>query len=412
MIILYNFLIQLALIFLRLISLFNKEAKNLLNGQKNTKLKLDSFINHSNDNIVWFHCASLGEFELSKPLIQKIKSNHSESRIILTFFSPSGYEICKNYILADLVCYLPFDTPGKTRYFISKTKPSVAFFVKYEFWPNYLYLLKQNAIPVFSISSRFNKNQFIFKIYGKWLLNIIKSIDHFFVQDKSSVKLLYTNNIKNVTLSGDLRMDRVIDVASSDEDFYKIKKFIDGEKCFIAGSTWLEDYKIILPKINISDSIKTIIAPHKVDLQSINTLIENLDKSYVLLSSLESSLDYKKNILIIDTIGMLSKIYKYAHFAYVGGGMGKDGLHNILEPAVHGLPIIIGRNYLKFNEAIDLISVGGVKSVNSSISFGILFDELSLNSELSNKMGKTNQEYVYKNKGATALVYSKIKKYL
>ena len=264
-------------------------------------------------------------------------------------------------------------------------------------------------ILIFSICTRLTENQYIFKPYGNWLFNLIKKINHFFVQNETTKTLLEENGVKNTSLIGDTRMDRVIKTWESKNTFPKIKKFIGSRKCFIAGSTWKEDYEVILSKLNRTTKIKIIIAPHKVDSKSIKTLTSMLNKSYVFYSSLEKEIDFKKNILIIDSIGILSKIYKYGSLCYVGGGMGKSGLHNILEPSIFGLPIIIGKNYSKFSEARDLINIGGVKSVNNREGFEKTFEKMINNDSSLSKIGEINKSYVIKNKGATDKIFSAIK---
>ncbi len=412
MLLIYNLLVELAIALLRIISPLSSKIKFLIVGHRKTLKKLINFNINLYDKRLWFHCASLGEFEQCKPLIQKIKSKHPESKIIISFFSPSGYEISKNYKFADLVCYLPFDTLKNVKFFLNKVKPTIVFFIKYEFWPNYINQITKNKIPIFSLCTRLYADQFIFKPYSNWLLKIIREINHFFVQDISSQKLLNKNKFKNVTLVGDIRMDRVIENIESINVFPKIEKFIDSKKCFIAGSTWSEDYEVILSKIKRLNNVKVIIAPHKIDLKSINLLTSRLNNSYTLYSSLKTTEEFKKDVLIINSIGILSKIYKYANLSYVGGGMGKDGLHNILEPAIHGSPIIIGKNYSKFSEAKDLISLGGITSIKNNNEFEKVFEKIISDNELSKKIGKINKEYIFNNKGATNKIYSKLIDYL
>ena len=412
MLFIYNLLIEITILFSRAFSFFSIKIKFFLNEHKKSLKKLNEIKINPKEKRLLFHCASLGEFEQAKPLIQKIKSKYPGLKIIISFFSPSGYQIGKNYKFADFVCYLPFDSKKNVTLFLKIIKPSMVFLIKYEFWPNYINQISKQNIPVFSICTRLHENQYIFKPYGNWLFNLIKKINHFFVQNESTKTLLEENGVENNTLIGDTRMDRVIKTWESKDTFPKIEKFIASRKCFIAGSTWKEDYEVILSKLNRLNKIKIIIAPHKVDSKSIKTLTSMLNKSYALYSSLEREIDFKKNILIIDSIGILSKIYKYGSLCYVGGGMGKSGLHNILEPSIFGLPIIIGKNYSKFSEAKDLINMGGVKSVKNNEEFEETFEKIINDNSLSSKIGEINKSYVLKNKGATNKIFSAIKQSL
>ena len=412
MLFIYNLLVEITIVLLRILSLISIKVKFFVDEHNKSLKKLIEFNIKADDKRLWFHCASLGEFEQSKPLIQKIKSKYPKSKILISFFSPSGYQIGKNYKFADFVCYLPFDSKKNVNYFLNIIKPSIVFLIKYEFWPNYINLISEKKIPIFSICTRFYKDQYIFKPYGNWLLKIIRKIDHFFVQDMFSKTLLQKNGFENISLIGDTRIDRVIKTMESNTHFPKIEKFIDSNKCFIAGSTWKEDYEIILSKINKLKNIKIIIAPHKIDPKSINLITSKLKKSYALYSSLKKDTEFKKDILIINSIGILSKIYQYANLSYIGGGMGKDGLHNILEPAIYGSPIIIGKNYSKFSEAKDLISIGGIKSIKNNKEFERIFEKIITDNQLSSKIGEINKTYILKNKGATDKIFIKIKEFL
>ena len=412
MLFVYNLLVEITIILLRILSPISIKINFFISEHNKSLEKIKEFNIKEDKKRLWFHCASLGEFEQSKPLIQKIKSKYPKSKIIISFFSPSGYQIGKNYKFADFVCYLPFDSKKNVNSFLNIIKPSLIFLIKYEFWPNYINLITEKKTPVFSVCTRVYKNQYIFKPYGNWLLNLIKKINHFFVQDESSKKLLTKNGFKNLSLIGDTRMDRVIKTMESKTVFPKIEKFIDSKKCFIAGSTWKEDYEVILSKINKLNKIKIIIAPHKVDSKSITMLTSKLKKSYALYSSLEKEKEFKKDILIINSIGILSKIYQYGTLCYIGGGMGNNGLHNILEPAIYGLPIIIGKNYSKFSEAKDLISIGGVKSIKNNKEFERIFEKIITDNQLSSKIGEINKTYILKNKGATDKIFIKIKEFL
>jgi 3-deoxy-D-manno-octulosonic-acid transferase len=288
----------------------------------------------------------------------------------------------------------------------------VAVFVKNDIWTNYLIELKKKEIPIYSISSKFHKSQFYFKIYGKWFLNKLKQIDYFFVQDNNSKELLNLNNIDNVSVTGDTRIDRVKEIARENKKFDSIQRFINNDLCFIAGSSWEADNAIFLNSILETSNLKTIIAPHNIVESEIKTLEEKTQSLSVRYSRIDQDLDHSKKILIIDSVGSLKNLYKFTDIAYIGGAMGNLGLHNILEAAVFGLPIVIGKNYKGFSEAQDLVKLGGVKSINSEIEFKDFLNNLISNKTIREKMGKINKDYVYSNSGGSEKIIKALKKSL
>ncbi len=361
------------------------------------------------DKVAWFHCASLGEFEQGRPVIEKFKERIPEYRIVLTFFSPSGYEVRKNHSLADEVLYLPTDTPKNAKDFIRKIHPDIAFFVKYEFWFNYLKALKTHQVPTYLISGIFRKKQHFFRGYGGWFRKQLTTFDRFFVQDEQSLQLIESILPGKAMLSGDTRFDRVFDIAQKTKAFEDIKAFKGHKKLFLAGSTWPADEEVILPALLQhveKGSIKIVIAPHEVAEQRIRVLMKKLPDTALRYSA--TSRDFAdKNILVIDSIGMLSHLYQYADFAYIGGGFGV-GIHNTLEAATFGVPIAFGPNHQKFNEAVGLIKAGAAFPVKDRQSFAMLVDEMVSYPEKAKQAGTQARNFVLKNKGATDIILENI----
>ncbi|GAB4452113.1 MAG: glycosyltransferase N-terminal domain-containing protein [Bacteroidia bacterium] len=376
-----KFLYDLSIYFLiagiQLASLFNKKAKDAISGRKKWRNKLKEALKNNHQKIIWFHISSLGEFEQARPLIIQIKTHYPQYKIVITFFSPSGYNAQKNFQYADFVFYLPFDTSQNVSDFLDIVQPSFVFFVKYEFWINFLLQLqkrKSHKIKCFLISSIFRKHQPFFKWYGKIFINALKTFDVIFVQDYLSIRLLKKIGIeKNVHLSGDTRVDRVVEIAQLPFSSAVIENFIQQHKVIIAGSTWLNDEKILIPtlaQLKNNFSFKTIIAPHQPDEKNISNLIHLLNKyqlSYCKYTEIQDAPNIsvtQYDVMIIDTIGILNKIYRYGYIAYIGGGF-SDGIHNILEPAAYGLPVIFGKKYHKFYEATELIRNKGAFSISN-----------------------------------------------
>ena len=406
----YNISINIIILVLQPFRIFSKKL-NIFFRDRSSSLKLIEKKIQPNDKTIWFHVASLGEFEQIKPIIKELKKENNKLRILISFFSPSGFKASLNYSLAERV-YLPLDTKRNAKKFINKINPNVAVFVKNDIWTNYLIELKKSEIPIYSISSKFHKSQFYFKIYGKWFLNKLKQIDYFFVQDNNSKELLNLNNIDNVSITGDTRIDRVKEIAREDKKFDSIEKFINNDLCFIAGSSWEADNVIFLNSILKKSNLKTIIAPHNIVESEIKTLEKKTQSLSVRYSRIDQDLNNNKKILIIDSVGSLKHLYKFSNIAYIGGAMGNSGLHNILEAAVFGIPIVIGKNYKGFSEAEDLVKLGGVKSINSEIEFKDIFNNLTSNKTVREKMGKINKDYIYSNSGGSKKIIKALKKSL
>lgn len=405
---LYGLTIRLYVLLIRLVSPFNSKASKWIEGRRNLTRKVTAELNNK-EKTIWFHAASLGEFEQGRPLIEKIKQTQPNKKIILTFFSPSGYEIRKNYEPADVVSYLPIDTPAKVKAFIDAVNPEALFIIKYEFWYNLLAELKKREIKVFLISSIFRPDQHFFKWYGKWFLNNLKAITWFFVQDNYSKELLNRNGYSNVSISGDTRFDRVTEIAKKTTNLTLIEHFSDNFPVIVAGSTWPEDEAILNEAIQHFNSVKWIIAPHNVDDIYINRLLKNLPAHAKRLSMTKDTSNL--SILVIDSIGLLNKIYRHGHISYVGGGFGK-GIHNLLEAAVYGCPVIFGPNNSRFKEARDLINNNGGFEVIDKRSLIDTIKELLLNNEKHEQSSKAAKKYVSDHTGATSLILKKTGYYL
>lgn len=378
---------------IRLAAPFNNKARLFTDGRKNTFPSLEKQLKENNAPIIWVHCASLGEFEQGKPVIERLAERYPSYKILLTFFSPSGYEVRSNYIVADLIHYLPLDTPSNSRRFIELTRPSLVIFVKYEFWYFYLKELDKRSIPTLSISSIFRPNQIFFKGIGGFQRKTLKLIDHFFVQTQKSSDLLLSIDVNQVTVSGDTRFDRVYDTCQNAESISGVSEFIGDSKTMIIGSSWPEDMEILNPFIE-SNRLKYIIAPHEISESGIEELIKGLKKPFARYSD-APSIWQKKDVLIIDNVGLLSRLYRYGDYAYVGGAFGK-GLHNTLEAATFGLPIFFGnKNYTKFQEAIQLTRLGAAFPIGSYRDLQTKFDNLS------EHVGPVARNFVEDNLGAT-----------
>ena len=345
--------------------------------------------------------------------MEEFRKQYPTYKILLTFFSPSGYEVRKNYNGADYIFYLPIDTPANAKRFLALTNPTLVFFIKYEFWFNYIKQIKKNAIPFFVISSNFRKSQHYFKWYGFWFRKQLKGVSRFFVQNNNSLQLLNNIHITNVTVSGDTRFDRVMALAQNTMKLPLIEKFCDGKDIFIAGSTWEPDEDILIKLINSEKTkYKFIIAPHMVDKPHIASLVEKIKKGHVVLYS-EADLDnvlYAK-VLIIDCIGILSNLYRYGKIAYIGGGFG-SGIHNILEAATYGMPVIFGPKYHKFIEAVELIEKGGAYCIHNENEFMQVVMDLITNNKQLREKSAIAREYVQKNIGATQLILKEISRYI
>ena len=407
--VIYNIAIIKVRALMFILKYFNSKIRSFNNERKNVLKNLENSVS-KNDNHIWIHVASLGEYEQGLPIFKEIKSLYKNHKIILSFFSSSGYEVQKNNSIGDLTIYLPLDSPSNAKKFISIVNPKMAFFVKYEFWPNYLYNLKKNNTPTYLLAGLFRKNHWFFKWYGSGFLNLLKSsITHFFVQNKESKNLLASYNITNCTLMGDSRFDRVNSLLNQNNEIKNIKEFIGDKICLVAGSTWKEDESIMINSINDNNDLAWIIAPHQINKKQIKKFQDKLKCESIIHSNLNQNNITTAKVLIIDSIGLLTRLYSYSDISYVGGGMGNSGLHNILEPAIFKNPILIGKNYLNFPEAKNLIAENGAISVKDAKEFKRILNELIENKRERIKMGEINFNYIKSNLGTTKNVISYLK---
>lgn len=402
---LYNIAAHITYSILNIYGMFNQKIGLFVQGRKETFDQLSAI--KPADKVVWIHAASLGEFEQARPIIEELKSSHPQHKIVVTFFSPSGYEIRKNYALADVVCYLPFDTKGRVRKFLEMTHPELAIIVKYEFWPNLLKELKKQSIPTILVSAIFRNTQQFFKSSGGWMRKALDTFDHFFLQDEASKKLLASIDLNNTSVSGDTRFDRVAKILEQDNSLDFVEQFKNKQYTVVAGSTWPADEHFLVNYINKSRDEKFIIAPHNINTKAITELKESISKKVVLFSEKEEQNLSEYDVLLVDTIGLLTKIYSYADAVYVGGAF-KTGLHNILEPATFGVPIVIGPEFSKFKEAVDLVEKGGCLSVNTLGELRTTLNQLKDDEGFRTKTGKINQDYIQHNKGATKKIMAYI----
>ncbi len=396
----YNFIITIAQQLIKLASLFNAKAKLWNDGQSSLIEQIEQKINKK-DTFVWFHAASLGEFEQGRPVIEAIKAKHSAYKIVLTFFSPSGYEVRKNYQGADYVFYLPFDTYQNAKRFVEIVNPKFVVFIKYEFWKNYLQVLRAKNIPVYLISSIFSNNQLFFKTYGSWYRKVLSYFSHIFVQDAESEALLKKIYPNNISITGDTRFDRVYEIAQSVKTFPLVEAFSKNNRVFIIGSSWQADEEILFEHLNhAAPKVKYIIAPHEVHASNIERIVKSIEAKVVRYSQAEINTVAENDVLVIDNIGMLSSLYQYGSIAYIGGGFGV-GIHNILEAATFGMPILFGPNYKRFKEAVELIEVGSAFSIHDVFEFTEIFEKLIADEKYLKQTGERSQKFVSDNKGAT-----------
>ena len=400
----YSLIIHLYAFFIELISPFHKKARLMRLGQWKTNGILREKIDR-NAKYIWFHASSLGEFEQGRPLIEKIKTEHPEYKILLTFFSPSGYEVRKNYGGADVVCYLPFDTPYRVKKFLDLSKPVMAIFIKYEFWDNYLSELKRRNIPVYIVSAIFRKEQLFFKWYGGMYRKVLSYFTHIFVQDDASRELLSKYGVTNVSVFGDTRFDRVQDVYKNTKQVPMVDLFVnnnrsDNQLTMVAGSSWQQDEEVYLNYFNEHPELKLIIAPHEIHKDHLMHIESMLKRPSIRLSEATEKDIKGKSCLIVDSFGLLSSIYRYGDLAYIGGGFGA-GIHNVLEAAVYGIPVIFGPKYQKFKEARDLLQVGGAFSITDEKTFESKMEELSTYRDLLEAAGAAAGDFVKSNIGAT-----------
>lgn len=402
---LYSLLIGLYSILIHLYSPFNTKARQWVTGRRNWRKRIQGLENST--HILWVHCASLGEFEQGRPLIEKIKEEKQGWKVVLTFFSPSGFEVRKNYGNADLIMYLPADTPLNAHDFVRLIKPDAAVFIKYEFWYNYLNALRRRKIPVYLVSAIFRPGQLFFKWYGSFYRRMIFMFDHIFVQNKESLDLLQGVGYTSCSITGDTRFDRVSQIAENARELPLISSFRGGEKLFVAGSSWDPDEEIIIRYINENPGkMKWLFAPHEIDEAHLSRIERRLQVPSTRYSIYNKE-DTDTRVLIIDNIGMLSSVYRYATLSSIGGGFGK-GIHNILEPACWGMPVLFGPNHKKFKEALDLIERGGANCFRSFDEFTNLVNNYLSDQDALKKAADVCSSYIAENKGATGLVASRI----
>ena len=410
--IIYNTSVWAYALGIRLAALFNSKARLWVFGRKNIFSKIANTI-PKDEKLIWFHCASLGEFEQGRPVIESFRENFKDHKILLTFFSPSGYEVRKNYEQADYVFYLPLDTPKNAKQFIVLTKPRLAIFVKYEFWFNYLNELSKNKIPLLMVSVIFRPSQHFFKPWGGWFRKQLQKVTFFFVQNEASIELLNSAKVFHAEVSGDTRFDRVLQLPSEETKLPLIEKFADNLPLLIAGSTWTADEDILKALLLQSEhKFKMVVAPHIVSKDHIQQLLDKFKEWQPLLFSEQKNANpADSRIMIIDSIGMLSHIYRYGKIAYIGGGFGV-GIHNVLEAATYGLPVIFGPNYQRFQEAVELSRLGGGFPINNGNDCLEVFNRLMNNEGLLQQSSEIARNYVIENAGATASVLGKAKEYL
>lgn len=410
MYLLYNLVVQTAWIILNLAAQFNAKLRLFVDGRKDTFAFLEANLSKS-DQIIWVHTASLGEFEQGLPVIEAIRSSYPTYKILVTFFSPSGYAVKNQTPAADYVTYLPMDTTKNVQRFLKLTNPKLAIFVKYEIWPNYLRALNSRKIPTLLISALFKNNQIYFKRHGNFMRKALKGFSHFFVQDKNSEELLNSIGYTNVSISGDTRFDRVSQILERANTLEFMLNFKGNQDCLVAGSTWPEDEELLVPYINSSTkNIKYVMAPHNIKEKHIDHLKSSLTKKSILFSQIGNANLSDCDVLIVDTIGLLTKIYSYANVAYVGGGF-STGLHNTLEPAVFGIPVVIGPQYEGFKEAQDLVALQGILPISSAKSLEETLNRLWDDAQYARKTGDICKEYVSQKKGATNVIMSYIDKW-
>lgn len=399
----YSFSIYIISGLFRIAAFFNPKARKFVSGRKGLFSRLILAFRSASAPIAWVHCASLGEFEQGRPLIEQFRRAYPDYQILLTFFSPSGFEVRKNYAQADHIFYLPWDTAGNARKFIEITKPSIAFFIKYEFWHNFIHELYKRKIPIVSVSAIFRNDQIFFRFYGSFFRATLKKFDHLFVQNENSARLLKSIGIDKVTISGDTRFDRVKEIIDQRKEISHVKEFKGTDNIFVIGSCWPEDFELLVLHVNESrGKLKFIIAPHEIKESFLTEIEQALSVKVCRYSKIEGNTN--ADVLLIDNIGMLASLYQYGEFAYVGGGLGK-GLHNVLEAACYGIPVFFGnRNYEKFQEAKDLIMRGGAFEVSDYADFKMKYESLINRPENYLLAADVTRSYVMENLGATKKV--------
>ena len=403
----YNSGIHAYRLAVRMASLKNTKAKRMLEGQATTFDYLRERL-QPGEQYIWIHASSLGEFEQGRPLIEMIRERQPQARIVLSFFSPSGYEVRKNYDKVDAVCYLPFDLPSNVKTFLDLVKPKMAIFVKYEFWGNYLMELKHRDIPTYIVSAIFHPGQVFFKPWGKMFRKMLECYTTIFVQNEASRKLLKSVGRNNVEVAGDTRFDRVATVSQANRSFPVIERFVEQARfTLVMGSSWPDDEDIVFEYINAHPDVKLIVAPHEFDRDRLLDMQQRLKRPSGLYSTTAAEKAAQLDCLIIDSFGMLSTIYRYGQVAYVGGGFG-NGIHNIIEAAVYGMPVIFGPNNERFREASDLMACGAGFCVTSAPEFHEVMDRLTSDTAQLKRCGSTASNYIQSQLGATKRIYDGI----
>ena len=403
----YNLGIHIYQLGIRLAGLFSDKPAKMVKGHREAYDLLKSKIDR-NARYIWFHAASLGEFEQGRPLIERIRKEYPQYKILQTFFSPSGYEVRKNYEGADIVCYLPMDTPGNAKKFIDLVNPYMVFFVKYEFWQNYLNTLYNKGVPVYSVSSIFRPNQIFFRWYGKGYQQVLRTFEHLFVQNEESKKLLATIGVMNTTVVGDTRFDRVLDICAAAKQLPLVQKFKGDALTFVAGSSWGPDEDIFIKYFNAHPEMKLIIAPHVVNDSHMKEIVSKLQRSCIRYTQATEENVQQADCLIIDCYGLLSSIYRYGEISYIGGGFGV-GIHNVLEAAVYSIPVIFGPNNKKFREAQHLLANKGGFEINGYEDFEVLMDKFLTDEAYLQASGQAAGDYVKNNSGAMEKIMDYVK---
>ena len=402
----YNLAMYILELGVKLAALFSDKPAKMVKGHREVFDLLKSKVDPK-AQYIWFHAASLGEFEQGRPLIERIRKEYPQYKILQTFFSPSGYEVRKNYDGADIVCYLPIDTPANAKKFIELVNPCMVFFVKYEFWHNYLNTLYQKGIPTYSVSSIFRPNQIFFRWYGKSYQQVLKTFAHLFVQNEESKQLLAGIGVKNTTVVGDTRFDRVLDICAAAKQLPLVQKFKGDALTFVAGSSWGPDEDIFIKYFNAHPEMKLIIAPHVVNDGHLKEIESKLQRSSIRYTQATEENVGKADCLIIDCYGLLSSIYRYGEISYIGGGFGV-GIHNVLEAAVYGIPVIFGPNNKKFREAQHLLANKGGFEIHSYDDFEQLMNKFLTDETYLKQSGKAAGDYVKGNAGAMELILKNI----
>jgi len=399
----YKIGIQFYFFMILLVAPFNIKARRWLKGRQGIYRKIRAAFSPG-DSVIWVHCASLGEFEQGRPIIEEIRKTMPDKKILLTFFSPSGYELRKNYEVAHCVTYMPLDTRLNAWYFMNLVKPEMAFFIKYDYWYYFLRTLKKKRIPTYVVSAKFRRDQIFFKWYGAWYRSVLKFFTVLYVQNEESRKLLGVIGIKNVEVTGDTRFDRVYNLSHRTVDYPWLEPFVGGKKVIVAGSTWEKDEQMLISYINNSDAdIRFILAPHEINEKKLIRIIELIEHPTVRFTDNDKSGYKNAKVLIVDTIGHLSSLYRYGKIAYIGGGFGK-GIHNILEAATYGLPVVFGPKYQKFMEAVEMINRKAAFSVSDFKEMKSTFDKLTSDEKSLAECSQRAKSYIESNLGATTKI--------